>query len=278
MIDRGNPSDLGTSVPVLDGEALVGALTRRFRTSVEDATVDEHTFSILKPANADDLIREEDFVKDERLPYWADVWPSSIILAGKLLELDGHGKTALELGCGVGLSTLAATSAGFDVLSTTITRRAGCHSRQCLSESWQIARTRLVDCGTCLWISDFRSIFASDVLYENEYAKLLPILLAACCRSTGLHDRRSRRVAAPVFVERGGAWVVIRKKEPAVRVRRDQAEDRHLRNRNRILRMKNTDASDRSNANPKHPSHPEHRVSHLSILGPLPPSRRPSWT
>ena len=59
----------------LDGEALVGAVTRRFRTSVEDATVDEHTFSILKPANSDDLIREEDFVKDERLPYWADLWP-----------------------------------------------------------------------------------------------------------------------------------------------------------------------------------------------------------
>ena len=118
MIDRsGDLSALGKSA-VLDGEALVVALTRRFRTSVEDATVDARTFSILKPANSDDLIREEDFVKDERLPYWADVWQSSIILAGKLLELKGHGKTALELGCGVGLSTLAATSAGFDVLST----------------------------------------------------------------------------------------------------------------------------------------------------------------
>ena len=87
----------------LNGDALVGALTRRFRTSVEDATVDAHTFSILRPANSDDLIREEDFVKDERLPYWADVWPSSIVLASKLMELNGRGKTALELGCGVGL-------------------------------------------------------------------------------------------------------------------------------------------------------------------------------
>src|SRR3982075_3456923 len=93
------------------------ALPRRFRTSIEDATIDTRTFSILKPANADDLIREEDFVKDERLPYWADVWPSSLILAGKLLELKGRGRTALELGCGVGLSTLAATTAGYDVLS-----------------------------------------------------------------------------------------------------------------------------------------------------------------
>src|SRR3954466_527531 len=116
MIDTGDLSNLGKSA--LSGNALVRALNDRFRTSVEDATVDTHTFSILKPANSDDLIREEDFVKDERLPYWADVWPSSLILAGKLLELDGHGKTALELGCGAGLCTIAATAPGFDAPST----------------------------------------------------------------------------------------------------------------------------------------------------------------
>jgi len=118
VIDRPDLPNLGRSA-VLDGDALVVALTRRFRTSIEDATVDEHTFSILKPANPDDLIREEDFVKDERLPYWADVWPSSIVLAEKLLELKGAGRTALELGCGVGLSTLAATSWS---ISTTSSR------------------------------------------------------------------------------------------------------------------------------------------------------------
>ncbi|HMG95825.1 MAG TPA: class I SAM-dependent methyltransferase, partial [Gemmatimonadaceae bacterium] len=178
MIDRGNLSDIGKRVPVLDGEALVGAVTRRFRTSVEDATVDEHTFSILKPANSDDLIREEDFVKDERLPYWADLWPSSIILASKLLELEGRGKTALELGCGVGLSTLAATSAGYDVLATDYyedaldVTRANVFRNLCT-----IARTRLVDWRHLpLDLGTFDLIFASDVLYENEYAKLLPIL------------------------------------------------------------------------------------------------------
>jgi hypothetical protein len=88
VIDRGDVSKLGNNA-LLDGDALVLALTRRFRTSIEDATIDTRTFSILKPANPDDLIREEDFVLDERLPYWADVWPSSIILAEKLLELDG---------------------------------------------------------------------------------------------------------------------------------------------------------------------------------------------
>ena len=242
MIDRGNPSDLGTSVPVLDGEALVGALTRRFRTSVEDATVDEHTFSILKPANPDDLIREEDFVKDERLPYWADVWPSSIILAGKLLELDGHGKSALELGCGVGLSTLAATSAGFDVLSTDYYEDALDVTRANVFRNLgKIARTRLVDWRHLpLDLGTFDLIFASDVLYENEYAKLLPVLLRGLLSSDGIvMIADPGRVAAPVFVEACAEHgLVIRKKETR------PFEAGEIQQKIDIYEIMNTDSSD----------------------------------
>ena len=216
MIDKGDLSHVGKE-SVLDGEALVGALTRRFRTSVEDATVDEHTFSILRPANSDDLIREEDFVKDERLPYWADVWPSSIILAGKLMELNGRGKTALELGCGVGLSTLAATNAGFDVLSTDYYEDALDVTRANVFRNLgTIARTRLVD-----WrhlprdLGTFDLVFASDVLYEKEYAELLPVLLRGLLAAGGVAlIADPGRVAAPVFVEACAAHeLVVRSKE-----------------------------------------------------------------
>jgi predicted nicotinamide N-methyase len=196
-------SKLGNNA-LLDGDALVLALTRRFRTSIEDATIDTRTFSILKPANPDDLIREEDFVLDERLPYWADVWPSSIILAEKLLELDGSGRTALELGCGVGLSTLAATSAGFDVLSTDYYEDALDVTRANVFRNLgTVARTRLVD-----WrhfpadLGTFDLVFASDVLYEKEYAELLPILLRRLLVPGGIAlIADPGRVAAPIFVE-----------------------------------------------------------------------------
>ena len=203
MIDRGDVSRLGNSA-LLDGDALVLALTRRFRTSIEDATIDTRTFSILKPANPDDLIREEDFVLDERLPYWADVWPSSLILAGKLLELDGCGKTALELGCGVGLSTLAATKAGFDVLSTDYYEDALDVTRANVFRNLgKIARTRLVDWRHLpLDLGTFDLIFASDVLYEKEYAELVPILVRGLLAPTGVAlIADPGRVAAPVFVE-----------------------------------------------------------------------------
>jgi predicted nicotinamide N-methyase len=203
VIDSGDLSKLDKSA-VLDGDALVLALTRRFRTSIEDATIDARTFSILKPANPDDLIREEDFVMDERLPYWADVWPSSIILAEKLIELTGAERTALELGCGVGLSTLAATSAGFDVLSTDYYVDALDVTRANVFRNLgTTARTRMVD-----WrhfpedLGTFDLVFASDVLYEKEYAELLPVLLLRLLTPEGIAlIADPGRVAAPVFVE-----------------------------------------------------------------------------
>jgi predicted nicotinamide N-methyase len=188
----------------LAGATLVDTLTRRFRTSVDDVVLASRSFSILRPANSDDLIREEDFVKDERLPYWADVWPSSLILAEKLLGLRGENKTALELGCGVGLCTLAATTAGFDVLSTDYYEDALDVTRANVFRNLgKTARTRLVD-----WrhvpddLGQFDLVFASDVLYEKEYALLLPVILEKVLAPGGralIGD--PGRVAAPVFVE-----------------------------------------------------------------------------
>jgi len=216
VIDKAPVSDARKGA-VLDGDALVIALGRRFRTSIAEAVVDEHTYSILKPANSDDLIREEDFVRDERLPYWADVWPSSIVLAGKLLQLEGGGRSALELGCGVGLSTLAATSAGFDVLATDYYEDALDVTRANVFRNLgRQAHTQLVD-----WrripkdLGTFDLVFASDVLYEKEYALLLPIILCRVLGDEGIAlIADPGRVAAPMFIEACEAHrLVVREKE-----------------------------------------------------------------
>ena len=188
----------------LHGDALVASLERRFRTAIIDVSVGERIYSILKPANPDDLIREEDFVKDERLPYWADVWPSSTILAARLLEMDGKGASALELGCGVGLCTIAAKSVGFDVLSTDYYEDALEFTRANVFRNLGTeARTMLFD-----WRhpppnpARFDLVLASDVLYEGEYAMLLPHILDQRLTQNGsglIAD--PGRVAAPVFVD-----------------------------------------------------------------------------
>lgn len=203
MIDRAGGSELDQR-DALNGDALVVSLKRRFRTAQLEVAVGDRTFSILKPANPDDLIREEDFVKDERLPYWADVWPSSVILAAKLLEFDGRGLNALELGCGAGLCSTAAHSAGFEVLSTDYYDDALEFTRaNVFINLGIIARTKPFD-----WrhppsdLARYDLVFASDVLYEEEYARLLPqILLRTLGPNAFALIGDPGRVAAPLFVE-----------------------------------------------------------------------------
>jgi predicted nicotinamide N-methyase len=54
----------------------------------------------------DDVIQK--YSSDDRIPFWIDVWPSAIALAEFILESDEFSnKKVLELGCGLGLTTVA---------------------------------------------------------------------------------------------------------------------------------------------------------------------------
>ena len=203
MTERGVASE-ADHASLEEIERLAIAIQRRIRTTITDVAVGDRSYSILRPANADDLIREEDFVKDERLPYWADIWPSSLLLGAKLLKLKGVAKTALELGCGVGLCTLSAMTAGFDVLATDYYEDALDVTRVNVARNLgKMARTRLFD-----WrhppsdLGRYDLVFASDVLYEREYAELLPTIFgrALTAGGSGLVADPGR-IAAPVFVE-----------------------------------------------------------------------------
>ena len=78
------------------------------------------------------------------------------------------------------------------------------------------ARTRLVD-----WrnvprdLGTFDLVFASDVLYEKEYALLLPIILCRVLKRGGIAlVADPGRVAAPMFIEACEAHgLVFRQKE-----------------------------------------------------------------
>src|SRR3954470_17581177 len=97
---------------------LEARLERRFRTRETLVDLERRQVKMLHPANADDLISEEDFIRDERMPYWADLWPSSLMLSRAMVNESGKGARLLELGCGAGLVSVAAVIAGYDVLAT----------------------------------------------------------------------------------------------------------------------------------------------------------------
>jgi predicted nicotinamide N-methyase len=188
----------------LSGAALVAALERRFDTVVDDVAIDERTLSILHPRNSDDLIREEDFVEDERLPYWADIWPSSTILAAQILGRPGQGRRLLELGCGVGLVTTAAMAAGYSVVASDYYSDALAFTRA--NAFRNLGNSPAVEMMN--WRSfpadakEFDKVIASDVLYESEYAKLLPGILKGALTLHGVAlIADPGRIAAPEFLE-----------------------------------------------------------------------------
>ena len=59
----------------------------------------------------------EGFTNDERLPYWVELWPSSMALADWLMEQKNRiqGKNCLDLGCGLGFTALVGSLAGGSV-------------------------------------------------------------------------------------------------------------------------------------------------------------------
>ena len=163
-----------------EARALRRELERRFRTAERTTTIGGQEITLLSPANADDLISEDDYVKDERLPYWADLWPSAQILAEEVRTMRLAGQRVLELGCGLGLVSIAAAMAGADVVATDYYDDALLFARlNAMVNTARMIGTRMVD-----WtampadLGRFDVVLASDVLYEHRYAPLVANAIA----------------------------------------------------------------------------------------------------
>jgi predicted nicotinamide N-methyase len=135
---------------------------------------------LVLPRAADELIDEAEFEEDERLPYWAELWPSARALARHLLDHPPAEGPALELGCGVALPSLALRRLGVPVRATDWYDEALRFARV------NAARNALAPLETALldWRHPPRTrryplVIAADVLYEARNAELLAALLPA---------------------------------------------------------------------------------------------------
>ena len=136
--------------------------------------------ALLRPRQPDALLSEEAFARDEFMPYWAELWPSGLALARVVAVRALRGARVLELGCGLGLPSLAAAAAGGRVLATdwaedsiAITVRNAERNGlelEALRCSWTEPDALLAG-------APWDLVLASDVLYEERNgAALLPLL------------------------------------------------------------------------------------------------------
>ena len=185
------------------------SLRRRYRVVDTPVALGGATIALAHPANTDELISEEDYLADERLPYWAEPWPSSFALARHLVGPDsllgpGAARRVLELGCGAGLVASAATMAGFDVTASDYYEDALRFARV---NAWH-ATERLIDVMLLDWralpelLPRYEIVIASDVLYEKSYADLMAKTLARTLAPGGSAVVADPgRMATPAFLE-----------------------------------------------------------------------------
>ncbi|OBQ45917.1 class I SAM-dependent methyltransferase [Halodesulfovibrio spirochaetisodalis] len=62
---------------------------------------------------------DDEFGDDERLPYWTELWPSSLVLGEHLFvhKEEIVGKRCLDIGCGLGLTAIIASWLGAHVIA-----------------------------------------------------------------------------------------------------------------------------------------------------------------
>jgi len=185
--------------PVQKYQVLRRRLGRRFAVVTVSVAVGDTTVEIRKPRSADELISPDDFEHDDRLPYWAELWPSALVLPVYLPSPPGR---LLELGCGVGLVTAMALSAGWDVVATDYYADALLFTEMnALAIAGRSPHTRLVDWRALPDLGTFDAVVGADVLYERPYSALIAGALARTLAPKGegiIVD--PGRVHAPGFV------------------------------------------------------------------------------
>ncbi|MBI4586828.1 MAG: methyltransferase domain-containing protein [Planctomycetes bacterium] len=144
------------------------------------------------------------FAEDERLPYWAELWPSAVALAE---HLDGRvglrGKRVLELGCGLGLASLIAALSGARVIATDYEEEALAFARHNARQNGcRGIRFRRVDWRLPHLPRRYDIILGSDVIYERRnFAPLVTLLLRYLSRG-GLalfSEPRRHKITGPFF-------------------------------------------------------------------------------
>lgn len=187
-----NPSSPNSA----DEDALSHRHAAAFDCCEQEIVVGRERFRIMKVRNTNALLEAIDpatFAEDERLPYWADLWTSSLELARWCLE-DGNLKNTrvLELGCGLGLGGIAAAKAGARVTFSDYENSAldfsRCNARRNLPSDvydQQLDFLQL-DWRTLPPLEPFDVIIGADIVYERRNFFPLVKVLTTLLRPEGI--------------------------------------------------------------------------------------------
>jgi predicted nicotinamide N-methyase len=179
---------------------------------------------LLQPKEAADIPDAGPVAWAPIAPYWAILWRSGVALAR---EIDGpalKGLRVIELGCGLGVPSLAAARAGADVLATDAeTEALALVARNARANGLRL-ETAMADWAEpdeILGRAPFDLVLAADILYRRESVASLLSLLPRLAPEVWLAVP-DRPVAAEFVEEAGRRWPVETRVRGVVQIHRLQ--------------------------------------------------------
>ena len=180
------------------------------------------TLGILRPPDPAALIDIERFKEEEYMPYWAELWASGVRLAAAVADRDVDGLTVLELGCGLGVPSVAAALGGAQVLAVDWAQEALDVTQQNAERNGASVETLRADWSkpeTLLARAPFDLVLCADVLYETRNVDALLELLPKLTAEVLLGEP-GRQTAGRFFELAERDWEIGREGEVSVLRRR----------------------------------------------------------
>jgi predicted nicotinamide N-methyase len=198
-----------SGIDVVDADWLARSDDQAVEITETEIEIGGRVVTIEHPPSADELIEESAFEREEFLPYWAELWPSSVALARAVSALELGGLGVLELGCGLALPSVVAALGGGRVLATDWSPDALVFAlRNAELNDVTIRTARLAWAEPTLPAGRFDLVLAADVLYERRNVTQLLALLPRLADEVLLAD--PGRPALPAFLAGAAAeWEVV---------------------------------------------------------------------
>ncbi len=144
-------------------------------------------------------------------PMFGVVWPSSFVLAHYLFKFDFKDKRILEVGCGIGLSSLLLNHLKADITATDYHPEAEAF----LIKNTQLNHDPIIPFMRTGWadpktpLGEYDLVIGSDLLYEDQHIDLLVGFIEQHCKihcdiilvdpGRGRHAKFSRKLVALGF-------------------------------------------------------------------------------
>lgn len=183
--DPGASRSVGELRPPGGLERIAGITAR-----IEEISVAGRTLRLYVPTDPDSLLDAPAtvarFAREEYMPYWAMLWPGAILLAEFIATRPPQAGRALDLGCGLGLTAIAAAAAGWKVVASDYDSAALAFVRA----SAALNRVHLADVRHLDWRRPppgdrFDWLFGADLLYEKRLLEEIPLAVRTLLRPEG---------------------------------------------------------------------------------------------